>query len=64
MKPSTTICEDVKARRARLLAADGRMTQGVEPLSADDIFLRRLFDAEQRERMLGVYCGHALLGAP
>ena len=63
MKPSTTICEEVKASRDRLLAADGRMTQGVELLSADDIFLRRLFDAEQRERMLGG-CDHALLGVP
>ncbi len=64
MKPSTTICEEVKASRARLLAADGTLTLGAEPLSVDDIFLRRLFDAEQRERMLGVYCGHALLGVP
>ena len=63
VKPSTTICEEVKARHARLLAADGTLTLGAEPLSTHDIFIRRLCDADQRERMLGD-CDHALLGAP
>ena len=60
VKPSTTICEEVKARHARLLAADGTLTLGAEPLSTH---IRRLCDADQRERMLGD-CDHALLGAP
>lgn len=55
MKPSMTICEEVKVRRARLLAADGTMTQGVEPSSAYDVFLRWLCDADQRERVFGGY---------
>lgn len=53
--PTRPTDAELEAGHARLLAADGTMTLGVEPPGADDSFLRKRCDAEQRERVFGGY---------